>query len=217
MAAYRMWESRHRDWTDDLGLYAARRRARKWLSTRHPPFVVEGKPMETKAAALDRLTRLMRSSEPNDIIELTAVGGWRMVIRKALVLTEGDVIVKAALSQLGVDYVWGAESEGKGFDCSGLTRWAVSQATGDIILPHNAEAQRDLATTFLTRDRIKPGDLVFYHVGRLPAGQADHVGVCINRTEVCDASSGLDKVVRRAIDANPVLCFGRFPQVNGPL
>lgn len=159
---------------------------------------------------------MMKAAEPNDVLELVATGGWRMLVRKALVITEGDVIVKSALSQLGVDYVWGAEAEGQGFDCSGLTRWAYAQAT-DVVLPHNAEAQRDLATTFLTRDKIKPGDLVFYHVGRLPPGQADHVGICINRTEVCDASSGLDQVVRRAIDANPVMCFGRFPTVNGPL
>lgn len=216
MAEYRLWESRHRDWTDDLTLYAARRRTRKWLTTRHEPFTIEGRVVPTRSEALERLTRMMKAAEPNDVLELVATGGWRMLVRKALVITEGDVIVKSALSQLGVDYVWGAEAEGQGFDCSGLTRWAYAQAT-DVVLPHNAEAQRDLATTFLTRDKIKPGDLVFYHVGRLPPGQADHVGICINRTEVCDASSGLDQVVRRAIDANPVMCFGRFPTVNGPL
>ena len=34
--------------------------------------------------------------------------------------------VSAAESQLGVPYVWGAEQPGIGFDCSGLTQWAIS-------------------------------------------------------------------------------------------
>ncbi len=36
--------------------------------------------------------------------------------------------VEAAESQIGVPYVWGGESPGRGFDCSGLTQWAWGRA-----------------------------------------------------------------------------------------
>ncbi|MGO1056105.1 C40 family peptidase [Crossiella sp. CA198] len=36
--------------------------------------------------------------------------------------------MRAALTQLGVPYRWGASNPGRGFDCSGLTQWAYRQA-----------------------------------------------------------------------------------------
>lgn len=35
--------------------------------------------------------------------------------------------VQAALTQIGVPYVWGGETAGVGFDCSGLVQWALQQ------------------------------------------------------------------------------------------
>ena len=55
-----------------------------------------------------------------------------------------QVVVAAAESQLGVPYVWGSESPGRGFDCSGLIQWAYAQA--GITLPRVTYAQADVGT-----------------------------------------------------------------------
>ncbi|QZL06845.1 transglycosylase SLT domain-containing protein [Streptomyces sp. BHT-5-2] len=56
-------------------------------------------------------------------------------------------IVKAALTQLGVPYVWGGGTingtTGGGFDCSGLTSYAVYQGTSHrVVLPRTSQEQR---------------------------------------------------------------------------
>lgn len=74
----------------------------------------------------------------------------------------GSEAVRAAESQLGVPYVWGAEDPGGGFDCSGLTAWAWGQA--GVYLPHYSGAQMADSTPVPVSD-LEPGDLLFYGPG----------------------------------------------------
>lgn len=74
----------------------------------------------------------------------------------------GAAAVAAAESQLGVPYVWGGESPGRGFDCSGLTSWAWAQA--GVYLPHYSGAQMADSTPVSISD-LQPGDLLFYGPG----------------------------------------------------
>jgi hypothetical protein len=149
--------------------------------------------------------------------------GRRFRTIRRLVL-EGPFVYQAALSQLGVDYSWADENPegpaggtGAGFDCSGLTRWCYLQV--GVSLPHSAEAQRTdpRVLNFDDRRDVLPGDLVFYRAGRLPAPMADHVGIAGEAGWVVDASSSADAVVHRAIDANPIIGYGRLVEVNGRL
>jgi cell wall-associated NlpC family hydrolase len=80
--------------------------------------------------------------------------------------------VQSALGRLGTPYSWGGggpngptygTAQGantKGFDCSGLTLYAYAQV--GIGLPHYTGAQYN-AGTHVTRDQLRPGDLVFFH------------------------------------------------------
>jgi cell wall-associated NlpC family hydrolase len=70
--------------------------------------------------------------------------------------------VQAAESQIGVPYVFGGASPGRGFDCSGLVMWAYAQV--GISLPHYSGAQYD-DTTHIPLSAIAPGDLLFYGPG----------------------------------------------------
>ncbi len=83
----------------------------------------------------------------------------------------GARAVAAAESQLGVPYVWGGETPGGGFDCSGLTQWAWAQA--GVAIPRVA-ADQAAAVPHVPLDQLEPGDLLFYY--NLDGdGQIDHV------------------------------------------
>jgi cell wall-associated NlpC family hydrolase len=68
--------------------------------------------------------------------------------------------VAAAVSQLGVPYVFGGETPGVGFDCSGLVQWAWSQA--GVSIPRTTETQWP-ALQHVSLANLQPGDLLFYY------------------------------------------------------
>ncbi len=72
----------------------------------------------------------------------------------------GLLAVKAAESQIGVPYVWGGETPGQGFDCSGLVQWAWAQAGFKI--PRTTETQYP-ALRHVPLNALQPGDLLFYY------------------------------------------------------
>ncbi|MEA3218598.1 MAG: peptidoglycan DL-endopeptidase CwlO [Acidimicrobiia bacterium] len=79
--------------------------------------------------------------------------------------------LNAAMTQLGVPYVYGGASPGVGFDCSGLIMWAYAQAGRS--LPHAADWQRDEMQPISEAD-LQPGDVVFY--GDPPSHDAMYIG-----------------------------------------
>ncbi|WP_112133830.1 C40 family peptidase [Glycomyces dulcitolivorans] len=95
-------------------------------------------------------------------------------------------VVKFALNQLGDPYVWGSAGPNS-WDCSGLIMGAYAEL--GIDLPHNAAAQYG-QTASISKDELKPGDLVFYN------GLA-HVGMYIGNGYIVHApnSSTVVKVV----------------------
>jgi cell wall-associated NlpC family hydrolase len=100
--------------------------------------------------------------------------------------TVGATAVAWALSQVGTPYVWGGESPGVGFDCSGLVQAAYKVA--GVALPRVAQNQFD-ATPQLTQGTVlQPGDLVFFGTG---PRDVSHVGLYIGveggRTMMVDA------------------------------
>jgi peptidoglycan DL-endopeptidase CwlO len=83
----------------------------------------------------------------------------------------GMAAVQAAVSQLGVPYVFGGEQPGVGFDCSGLVQWAWGKA--GISIPRTTETEWP-SLTHVSLDALQPGDLLFYY--NLDGdSQVDHV------------------------------------------
>jgi cell wall-associated NlpC family hydrolase len=91
----------------------------------------------------------------------------------------GTAAVAAAESQIGVPYVWGAESPGSGFDCSGLTAWAWGQA--GVSLPHYSGAQMADSAPVPISD-LEPGDLLFYG-----PGGSEHVAMYVGGGQMIEA------------------------------
>ncbi len=100
----------------------------------------------------------------------------------------GDVVAYAE-SRLNCPYVWGGSGPNS-FDCSGLTMWCYAQV--GIGLPHSSSAQYGCGT-HISRDNLKPGDLVFFgspihHVGLYVGGgqmiHAPHTGAVVRYDSV---------------------------------
>jgi cell wall-associated NlpC family hydrolase len=70
----------------------------------------------------------------------------------------GQRVVEIARKQVGTPYRFGGTSP-SGFDCSGLVRYVYAQV--GVSLPHNAAQQYRYGSS-VSRDRLEPGDLVFF-------------------------------------------------------
>jgi cell wall-associated NlpC family hydrolase len=73
---------------------------------------------------------------------------------------QGNLAVAWAEKEIGVPYVWGGETPGVGFDCSGLVQWAWGKAGVDI--PRTTETQYP-AMAHVSLLKLQPGDLLFYY------------------------------------------------------
>lgn len=110
----------------------------------------------------------------------------------------GTAVLAAAQRWLGTDYVWGGGDAngpaGGGFDCSGLTLYAVYQASGGrISLPHYTQAQQDDARgQHVPLDQLRPGDLVYF----TKKGDVDshHVGIYAGDGQILNAPQSGDVV-----------------------
>lgn len=72
--------------------------------------------------------------------------------------SEVDNLIKRALSLQGIPYLWGGTTR-DGFDCSGYVQY-VFKASG-VSLPRTSSEQYNVGTP-VSRDQLKPGDLVFF-------------------------------------------------------
>ncbi len=107
----------------------------------------------------------------------------------------------AAESQEGVPYVWGGESPGVGFDCSGLVQWAWRQAGVD--LPRTAAAQYD-AVAHVSLSDLQPGDLLFWGYGGI-----SHVGMYVGGGDIINAPETGEVVRIEPIWNNGLVGAGR--------
>lgn len=76
----------------------------------------------------------------------------------------GQQAVNMARSQLGVPYVWGGETPGRGFDCSGLAQWAEGLPAGY----RTTYQQQTLGAHHYDIQNAQAGDLYFFGSDQAP-------------------------------------------------
>lgn len=109
----------------------------------------------------------------------------------------GNAIVAAAESQLGVPYVWGGSTPGKGLDCSGLVQYCYAQA--GISLPHYSEDQASGGTK-IPISQARPGDILW---------RPGHVAIYVGGDEYIHEPHTGD-VCRRATGVSYFTCAIRY-------
>jgi cell wall-associated NlpC family hydrolase len=102
---------------------------------------------------------------------------------------KADAIIATAKKYIGVPYLW-AGSTPKGFDCSGFVQY--------VFKAHDISLNRTCATqyqhgTFVSKNNLKPGDLVFFQ-NTYKAG-ISHVGIYIGDGKFIHASSSKGVVI----------------------
>lgn len=146
----------------------ARRRA--WTSLRH--LVSESAKVQDPPA----------KSKP-DRIAAEAPAGARLVTAGPADNTDNEDLIREALRNRGIPYVWGGASRG-GFDCSGFVLYVFKKKRG-ISLPHSASAQARLGLP-VGREELQPGDLVFFATYR---PSISHVGIYIGNNQFVHAAN----------------------------
>lgn len=114
--------------------------------------------------------------------------------------SRAGVAVKAALSQLGVRYVFGAKSPGVAFDCSGLTSWAWGSA--GVGIPRTSRYQY-AALRRIPTAAAEPGDLIFSYY------PISHVGMYIGNGQMVSSPRTGDVVKISAVYWSRVVGVGR--------
>jgi cell wall-associated NlpC family hydrolase len=102
----------------------------------------------------------------------------------------GVAAARFAQAQIGLPYIWGGGAlngpTGGGFDCSGLVRYAIFQASGHrIVLPRETYDMVHYGR-IVARTAVQPGDLVFSNPD--PRGPG-HVAMVVNPATIVEAQT----------------------------
>ncbi len=104
-------------------------------------------------------------------------------------------IVNLTYAQLGKPYVWGSEGPNS-FDCSGLVNYVYKNGAG-INVPRTSKQQSTFGTT-ISRENLKPGDLIFSSTDG--SGGVSHVGIYVGNGQMIHSPKAGDVVKKSNIN-----------------
>ncbi|WP_412034216.1 C40 family peptidase [Pseudomonas donghuensis] len=82
-------------------------------------------------------------------------------------------VLSRAVNVLGTPYRWGGSSPSKGFDCSGLVKYAFNDID-EVDLPRTSNAMASGHGIKVDRNDLKPGDLIFFNI---KSRRVNHVAI----------------------------------------
>ncbi len=110
--------------------------------------------------AVNAASEIGGQAAANKVLEAIRINTPPVITPGAGSSAQGVAALRAAESQAGVPYVWGGETPGVGFDCSGLVQWAWAKA--GVSIPRTTQAQWN-ALPHVSIHALQPGDLIYYY------------------------------------------------------
>ncbi|HKS14837.1 MAG TPA: C40 family peptidase [Pseudomonas sp.] len=86
---------------------------------------------------------------------------------------QSSAVLSRAVNMLGTPYRWGGSTPAKGFDCSGLVKYAFNDVQ-DVDLPRTSNAMAQGHGVKVARKDLKPGDLIFFNI---KSRRVNHVAI----------------------------------------
>ncbi len=102
-----------------------------------------------------------------------------------------QALLKEAYSWQGTPYLYGGNTR-EGIDCSGFVLQVFKKAV-DIGLPRTSRQQHEYCQ-IISRERLEPGDLVFFATGKDP-NVVSHVGIYVGSGNMIHSSSSKGVIV----------------------
>ena len=145
--------------------------------------------INSKVKAIQSKLDILNSSAMAQAMAIFDQTGSYPDIVLPLATNVGTTALRAALTQRGKPYVWGAAGPDS-YDCSGLVVWAFAQE--GISLPHYTGSLWN-SGMHVSRDQLEPGDLVFFFA------DISHVGIYLGNGLMVDAPSAGQDVQVQAV------------------
>ena len=131
---------------------------------------------------------------------------------------QSSTVLSRAVNVLGTPYRWGGSSPSKGFDCSGLVKYAFNDVAA-VDLPRTSNAMASGHGQKVERKDLKPGDLLFFN---LKSRRVNHVAIYLGNDRFIHAprrgkSVTIDTLKKPYWDKNYVVAKRVLPKEQNTL
>ena len=131
---------------------------------------------------------------------------------------QSSTVLSRAVNVLGTPYRWGGSSPSKGFDCSGLVKYAFNNVSA-VDLPRTSNAMAAGHGQKVARKDLKPGDLLFF---KLKSHQVNHVAIYLGNDRFIHAprrgkAVSIDTLKKPFWDKNYVIAKRVLPKEQNNL
>lgn len=152
-------------------------RAEAKVTRNHADWVSE---QEAEAKASEAAQTAAEAVAQAEVVKEAAAQAAAEAVEQTL----REKVVNFALSFVGGRYQYGGSDPHTGVDCSGFTRYVLSNAAGISV----GRSSRDQAAEgrTISADEMQPGDLLFYDSG---SGTVNHVAMYIGNGQIVHAST----------------------------
>ncbi|MFK3798371.1 MULTISPECIES: C40 family peptidase [unclassified Pseudomonas] len=147
----------------------------------HPSQTTVASNIATQEAIEETATPLETSSKKSRATKGKKAQSTRKISKNTVALAsagqagtkQSSNVVNRAVKAIGTPYRWGGTSPTKGFDCSGLVKYAFNDVS-EVDLPRTSNAMAEGHGQKVDRKDLKPGDLLFFNI---KSRKVNHVAI----------------------------------------